>query len=43
MMYTVYYFDDYKRQHMIFVRTYKENQFLKERFGEITVESCKMN
>lgn len=42
MMYVVHYFDDNHKQHMSFVQTFKEVMFLKERFGEVTVESYKM-
>ena len=42
MMYIVHYFDDDRRQHMTFVRTFREVEFLKERFGEVTVESYGM-
>lgn len=39
MMYIVHYYDDNHRHHMIFVKTFKEVNFIKERFGEVTVES----
>jgi hypothetical protein len=43
MMYVVYYVDDDKRRHMTFVRSYKDVEFIKERFGTVTVESYNMN
>ncbi len=42
MMYVVHYFDDSHKQHMSFVKTFKEVMFLRERFGEVTVESYKI-
>lgn len=39
MVYVVHYFDDDHRQHMAFVRSFRDVEFLKERFGEVTVES----
>lgn len=42
MLYIVYYKDDDNKQHMTFVKTYKDVEFLKDRFGAITVESYKM-
>ena len=43
MMYIVYYVDDDKKKHMTFVKSYKDVKFLKDRFGEITIESYKIN
>ena len=42
MMYIVYYLDDERKQHMTFVKSFKDVKFLQERFGEITVESYKI-
>ena len=42
MMYVVHYFDDSHKQHMSFVKTFKEVMFLRERFGEVTVESYRI-
>ena len=42
MMYIVHYFDDNHRQHMTFVKTYKDVKFIRDRFGEITVETFKI-
>ena len=42
MMYIVHYFDDNHRQHMTFVKTYKDVEFIRDRFGEITVETFKI-
>ncbi len=42
MMYIVYYLDDEHKQHMTFVKSFKDVKFLQERFGEITVESYKI-
>lgn len=42
MMYIVHYVDDNNKQHITFVSSYKEVKFVKERFGEITVESYKI-
>ena len=39
MMYIVHYFDDDHKQHMAFVKSFRDVEFLKERFGEVTVES----
>ena len=39
MMYIVHYFDDAHKQHMAFVKSYRDVKFLQERFGEVTVES----
>ena len=39
MMYIVHYVDDNNTQHLTFVRSFKEVNFIKERFGEVTVES----
>ena len=39
MMYIVHYFDDNRKQHIAFVRTFREVNFIKERFGEVTIES----
>ena len=39
MMYVVHYFDDDHKQHMAFVKSFRDVKFLKERFGEVTVES----
>lgn len=39
MMYIVHYFDDNHKQHMAFVKTFREVNFIKERFGEVTIES----
>ncbi len=39
MMYVVHYFDDDHKQHMAFVKSFRDVEFLKERFGEVTVES----
>ena len=39
MMYIVHYYDDNHRRHMSFVKSFKEVNFIKERFGEVTVES----
>lgn len=43
MMYIVHYFDDDHKQHITFVKSFKDVEFLKERFGEITVESYYLN
>lgn len=40
MMYIVYYIDDNYRQHMTFVHSYYEVLFIKECFGEVTIEIC---
>lgn len=42
MMYIVYYKDDDNKRHMAFVKNYGEVKFIKERFGDITVESYKV-
>ena len=42
MMYIVHYVDDNNKQHITFVSSYKEVEFVKERFGEVTVESYKI-
>ena len=42
MMYIVHYFDDDNRQHITFVKTFKDVEFIRERFGEITVEAHKV-
>ena len=42
MMYIVHYVDDYSKQHITFVSSFKEVEFIRERFGEITVESYKI-
>jgi hypothetical protein len=42
MMYIVHYVDDNNTQHITFVSSYKEVNFIKERFGEITIESYKI-
>lgn len=42
MMYIVHYVDDNHVQHITFVTSYKDVKFIKERFGEITVESYKI-
>ena len=42
MMYIVHYVDDNNKQHITFVSSYKEVKFVRERFGEITVESYKI-
>ena len=42
MIYVVYYIDDEHRRHMTFVHSYYEIIFLKERFGEVTIESYKI-
>ena len=42
MMYVVYYLDDHYQKHMTFVKSYKEVEFLRERFGDVTVESYKV-
>ena len=39
MMYVVYYVDDHHKKHMTFVKSYAEVEFIRDRFGEITVES----
>ncbi len=39
MMYIVHYLDDEHRQHMTFVKSYQDVIFIKDRFGEVTVES----
>ena len=39
MMYIVHYFDDNHKQHMTFVKSFKDVEFLRDRFGEVTVES----
>ena len=39
MMYIVRYFDDNHRQHLAFVKTFREVKFIQNRFGEVTVES----
>ena len=43
MMYIVYYVDDDHKHHMTFVKSYQEVNFLRDRFGEITVEAYKMS
>ena len=42
MMYVVHYVDDQHRTHMAFVKSFKEVEFLRERFGEVTVEAHKV-
>ncbi len=42
MMYIVHYVDDWHKQHIAFVKSFKEVKFLKERFGEVTVEAHKI-
>lgn len=39
MMYIVHYFDDSHKQHMAFVKSFREVTFIKDRFGEVTIES----
>lgn len=43
MMYIVHYIDDDHVRHMTFVKTFKEVNFIRERFGNVTVESYRMN
>lgn len=42
MMYIVYYLDDNHKQHMAFVHFYKDVKSLRDKFGEVTVESYKI-
>lgn len=42
MMYIVHYFDDQHKQHITFVRSFKDVKFLQDRFGEVTVEAHKV-
>ena len=42
MMYIVHYFDDQHKQHITFVRSFKDVKFLQDRFGEVTVEAHKI-
>lgn len=42
MMYIVHYLDDDNKQHITFVKTFKDVEFIRERFGEITVEAHKV-
>lgn len=39
MIYIVYYVDDEKKTHMTFAKSIKDLTFLRDRFGEITIES----
>ena len=39
MMYIVHYIDDQHKQHITFVRSCKDVEFLRDRFGEVTVEA----
>jgi hypothetical protein len=41
-MYIVHYFDDQHKQHITFVRSFKDVKFLQDRFGEVTVEAHKV-
>ena len=42
MVYVVYYLDDEYKKHMAFCQSIKEIKFLKDRFGEVTIESYKI-
>lgn len=39
MMYVVYYKDDNHKQHMTFVKSFKDVKFIQERFGFVTYET----
>ena len=41
MVYIIYYRDDKHKQHITFVKSFKNIRVLKERFGEITIKSYK--
>lgn len=43
MIYIVYYKDDDNKKHMTFVKSFQDVKFLKDRFGEVTIESYKIN
>lgn len=43
MMYVVYYVDDFKKRHMIFLKTFKEVQFIMDRFYDVTFNSYKVD
>ena len=42
MMYIVHYEDDNHKKHISFVKTFEEVRFFEDRFGEVTVESYKV-
>ena len=42
MMYIIHYVDDKHKKHITFVRSFRDVQFLRDRFGEITVETYKI-
>lgn len=42
MMYIVHYFDENYKEHTTFVKTFKDVENLKKRFGEVTVEAHKV-
>lgn len=42
MMYIVHYVDDNHTQHITFVSSFKEIEFIKRRFGEVTIESYRV-
>lgn len=42
MIYIVHYTDDQHRQHITFVRSFRDVEFLRDRFGEVTVEAHKV-
>lgn len=43
MMYIVYYVDDSKKRHMTFLKTFKEVQFIMDRFYDVTFNSYKVD